>query len=341
MKRIIAITTLYAAATLAATVPNPKIWFKARDSNKDGKVSQEEFIRHQTKLAEREGKNWPVASMKRRFSSLDLNSDGVLVPSELTPPRHTTASPSRKTATKPTAFCVSGYRNFLGKNGESVRCKVLAFDRLRDMVTIQKDNGRTHKVDVGLFSEHDQTYVQEWQTAKRFNSESRFKVAAKRKKFKVDKKRHVNNYYGVENAQTTIEQTGYEITLENRSDTPLKNIIVEYCIYYEQERADRDKQVTDEGVKCGVLHIDELAPKAKTTLQTDPVTLRKHELSSNWFHYSGAENKQQGKVVGIWMRVYLPLSDGQRVTRQYSLPTSLKKNRKWSDHNVIDCMNKR
>lgn len=341
MKRMIVIITLYAAATLAATVPNPNSWFKARDANNDGQISQKEFIRHQTEISKRQSKNWPVASMKTRFSSLDRNGDGVLLLSELTQPKQTTRSSSKKTATKPTAFCVSGYRDFLGNNGKSIRAKVLAFDKIRKKVTIQKDSGRTHKVDVGLFSEEDQTYVREWQIAKGFNSESRFKISAKRKQFELDRKQHVHKYSGVENAQTTIKQTGYEIRLESRIDTPLKNVAIEYCIYYEQERADCGKQVTDEGVMRGVLHIDELAPKAKTTLKTDPVKLRKHELNSDWYYYSGAGNKQQGKVVGIWLRVHLPLSNGQRVTRQYSRPDSLKKNRQWSDYSVPVGMNRR
>ena len=341
MKRIIAIITLYAAATLAAAVPNPNSWFKVRDANSDGQISQKEFIRHQTEISERQSKNWPVASMKTRFSSLDRNGDGVLLLSELTQPKQTTRSSPKQTATKPTAFCVSGYRDFLGKNGKPIRGKVLAFDKHRELVTIQKDNRRTHKVDVGLFSDEDQTYVREWQIAKGFNSESRFKISAKRKQFELDRKRHVHKYYGVENAQTTIKQSGYEITLESRIDTPLKNVAIEYCIYYEQERADCEKQVTDEGVMRGVLHIDKLAPKAKTTLKTDPVKLRKHELNSDWHYYSGAENKQQGKVVGIWLRVHLPLSDGQRVTRQYSRPDSLKKKCTWSDHTVPVGINRR
>ncbi len=341
MKRMIAIITLYAAATLAATVPNPNSWFKARDANNDGQISKEEFIRHQTEISERQSKNWSVASMKTRFSSLDRNGDGVLLLSELTQPKQTTRSSSKKTATKPTAFCVSGYHEFLGNNGKSIRGQVLAFDKIRKKVTIQKDNGRTHKVDVSLFSKKDQIYVREWQIAKGFNSECRFKISAKRKQFDVNKKRHVADYYGNEKSQTTIEQVGYEITLESRIDTPLKDVAVEYCIYYEQERSDRGKQVTDEGVTRGVLHIDELAPKVKTPLKTDQVTLCKHELNADWYYYSGAKNKQQGKMVGIWLRVHLPLSNGQRVTRQYSRPDSLKENRKWSDHTVPVGMNRR
>ncbi len=340
MKMVIAFITLNAAAIFAATVPNPNNWFKARDANKDGKIDQKEFIRHQTEVAQRQGKNWPLSTIKKRFSSLDLNSDGVIALNELVTEKKYISAPSKTAQRRSITFHPSGYHDFIGKNGKSLRAKVLAYDSCRKRVTLQKESGRTHKVDPGLFSDEDQTYIRNWLLARGFNSDSKFKVSARRKQFEVEREQHVNKYTGIQNAQTTVKEIGYEILLENRITETLKNLTIEYCIYYEQERASGGKQVTDDGVKHGVLHIGQLASRAQANLLTDPVKLFRHELNSDWHYYSGAENTQKGKVIGIWLRVHLPLSDGQRITRQYSLPDSIKDKREWSDFNISVGTNK-
>jgi hypothetical protein len=334
MKAVIAIITLNAAAIYAATVPNPNNWFKARDANKDGRIDQQEFIRHQTETAQRQGKNWPVSSIKKRFSSLDLNSDGVILLSELITEKRYISAPSETAQSRSKPFNPSGYHDFMGKNGKSLRAKVLAYDSFRKRVTLQKESGRTHNVDPGLFSDEDQTYIRNWLLARGFHSESKFKVSAKRKQFETEREQHVNTYTGIQNSQTTVKEIGYEISLENRIAESLKNLTIEYCIYYEQERASDGKQVTDDGVKHGVLHIGQLAARAQANVLTDPVKLLRHELNSDWYYYSGSENTQKGKVIGIWLRVHLPLSDGQRITRQYSLPESIKDKKEWSDFNI-------
>lgn len=340
MKKVIAIITLNAAAVYAATVPNPNSWFNSRDANKDGKIDQQEFIRHQTKVAQSQGKNWSVSSIKKRFSSLDLNRDGVILLSELKTGNNYTSAPSKAVQIRSTPFNPAGYHEFMGKNGKSLRAKVLAFDNFRKLVTLQKESGRTHKVDPGLFSDEDQTYIRNWLLVRGFNSESKFKVSAKRKQFDVDRERHVNGYTGLQNAQTTVKEVGYEILLENRIAESLKDLTIEYCIYYEQERASSGKQVTDDGVKHGVLQIGQLASRAKANLITDPVKLFRYELNSDWHYYSGAENTQKGKVIGIWLRIHLPLSGGQKITRQYSLPESIKDKREWSDYDKSNGTNR-
>ena len=347
MRTLLAVLILNTAAgATAAVIRYPEQWFTARDSNRDGKISLGEFIDHQTGISDREGKNWSVGSMKQRFQSLDINQDNAIALNELLPQTKKTDStkstvPRKNTRAPAKAFSMSAFHDFLGKNGKTFRGKVLAYDVGRNIVTIQNIHNCTRKVSPEIFSEADRIYLRDWCLSKGFNSESCFRISAKRKQFAVDRKRHVHAYYGSENAKTTIERVGYEIRVDNRIATTLEDISIEYCIYYEQVRADRNKQVTDEGVKFGLLHIAKLKPKSSTVLKTDPVTLRKHELSADWFYYSGAENTQKGKMIGIWLRVHLPLSEGRKMTRHYSLPDSLMNNRKWFDHTIPVGANRR
>ena len=69
---VISMVVMTAAVSLAAPKP------LAQDKNKDGKVSQEEFLESNKKRMESKGKTFDPEMYKKRFADKDLDKDGYL-----------------------------------------------------------------------------------------------------------------------------------------------------------------------------------------------------------------------------------------------------------------------
>ena len=223
-----------------------------------------------------------------------------------------------------TAGMAQDYHDFIAQ-GKPVRAKILRFDTRKQEVTVQTDKKKTVKVPLSIFSEKDQEYVLQWEFNKIFLSESSFKIKAKRKET-----RDKDASYGSSFNAKKVENSGYEITLENKSTSKLENLDVEYCIYYEQERATRGKQVTEDGVRYGTLDVGYMTPKSKKELMTKSVAIYTTELNADYHWVDGRENKQTGKVRGVWVKVNMKLENGETLSRNYCLPDGLRNSKVWT-----------
>lgn len=217
------------------------------------------------------------------------------------------------------------YRDFLSADGKAMRGKVLRYDSRKQMVTILRDNKKTATVPLRVFSDKDQEYVLEWEFNKVFLSNSSFKIDAKRKKVK-DKGESYSGYISAEK----LDNTAYEIVLQNKSTSELKELEVEYCIYYEQEKSTRGKTIDEEGVRYGTIEVASLRPKSTKELMTEAVSVYTYELSADYYYSDGRDNKISGKVRGVWIRVNMKTESGEVLTRDYCMPDSLSNSKPWT-----------
>ena len=127
---------------------------------------------------------------------------------------------------------------------------------------------------------------------------------------------------------------GFELQLENRSETPFEQFEIAYCIFYEQEMAAQSGNRCDQGVYCGKIDVEKMLPRSEKSLRTEPVIIYKTELSDGYYYGSGANSSQRGDVHGIWLRASLSLPNGEKVVRDYCLPDSLPSSYKWRSESV-------
>ena len=203
------------------------------------------------------------------------------------------------------------YRDFLDTQGRTIRGRVMGYDDPLEMVIIERDNKRSSKVSLSIFSGEDQQYIRAWGHNKSFLSTSLFKISAKRKEF-----RDKNSDLSGGDKSRKFENLGFEVILENRSTMELKDLEIEYCIYYEQEKTLKGKQVTDDCVRFCNLEVGGIPPKSKKELLTELVEI---------FHESAENSIQKGRLQGIRFRVYIKLPSGEKLTREYNQPASLDK----------------
>lgn len=232
-------------------------------------------------------------------------------------------------------FCAGlvQYRDFLSHDGKAIRGRVLRYDAKGRKVTIERDNKKVFTVPIYAFSDEDQKYIEQWEFNKVFLSNSSFKIEAKRKKFD-SKKGTSSSYYGYDIDSRKTETMGYEIKLENRSTSKLDGLEVEYCIYYEQEKAGRGKTVDEEGVRYGTLDVGGMSPKSSKELLTEPVSIYTYELDADWYYADGRDNKITGRVRGVWIRVSKTMDDGSVLTRDFCMPDSLNNSQVWKTSSV-------
>lgn len=226
------------------------------------------------------------------------------------------------------------YRDFMDTKGRTIRGCIVAYDGRSKTVTFERENKRISKVPISIFSDADQNYIKEWECSKLFLSNTKFKISAQRKKEKDKDASYSGNAFS-----SKVELMGYEVVLENRSATSMKDIEVEYCIYYEQDEVRNRKQHTAEGVFCGSFPRETFPPKSKREKLTKTVKIYKRELGGGWYYSSGIKNVQRGQVRGIWIRVHMKLSSGEKLTRDYCLPDSLNNSKSWMKSSINVGMN--
>ena len=222
------------------------------------------------------------------------------------------------------------YRDFTSTEGKVIRGCIKAFDARKKMVTIERDNKRTAKVPIAVFSEADQAYIHRWQSLAGIRSTSKFKISCERRKVKSWSEKQygsVRSRSGSEGTQetgkTNYEETGYEFEFVNRNECSIKDLTLEYCIYYEQEV--RQHQDAQQGVLFRSLPIDEIDRNGKKIISTDSVCVFEYDKGAQFINsYS-----LKGKLIGLSMRLYL-VADGEKtLVREATFPDSLSSSYAW------------
>ncbi len=224
------------------------------------------------------------------------------------------------------AGAATQYRDFMDSQGRTIRGRILRYDAKKRAVTMERDNKKMVTVPLTIFSDKDQEYILEWEFNKVFLSQSSFKIEAKRKREK-DKD---GSYSGGGSTSTKVENTIYEIILQNKSTSTLEGLELEYCIYYEQEKHGNGKTIDEEGVRCGTLKVGAIRPKSSKDLMTEAVSIYTSELNAGWIYSSGTDNKISGDVRGLWVRVNMTTKSGNVITRDFCMPDSLSNSKAWT-----------
>ncbi|WP_372796504.1 hypothetical protein, partial [Pontiella sp.] len=164
------------------------------------------------------------------------------------------------------------YREFTARDGRKLKAEVLSCDGVRGRVKVRRDDGKTIVVKIHAFSPEDQAYIRQWIPVSNFLSTMEFPVTVSKVEERKWRRTHEGSIGmgnaaggqegnsggggggpgggggggggpGGENSSADVVATDryaryrYDIKLLNRSPSALSELNVEYCIYYEQERA--------------------------------------------------------------------------------------------------------
>lgn len=116
----------------------------------------------------------------------------------------------------------------------------------------------------------------------------------------------------------------YFVTITNHSFKEIPDLRVEYIVFSKHEKFGSKVQAKPERT-TGNKTLGALANNAKTTFETDPVTLKKARLKADWYYTNGAKANAKDEMSGLMMRVYA----GDELINEFAQPTRLKTQEKW------------
>lgn len=232
---------------------------------------------------------------------------------------------------------VSEARTFMLPDGRSIDAEIVKYHAKTGLVELSLANGKRKKVQPSIFVPADQSYIKEWASLSTFRDEKMLQVSADEKKVKTREEKVMGDVnYNDGDIQkevvAEVEYTSYvfEVQLDNRSASPMENLEVHYCIYYEQLRAagsggaKRTQPVVDHKNVSGTFEKVSLIGKEKKALETKPVELHEKEYVTDANFRGGDPVKEKGKIQGVWLKIYASTASGEKVCRNLYSPESLR-----------------
>lgn len=219
-------------------------------------------------------------------------------------------------------------------DGRSIKAEIVDFNAKLGVAELKLENGSVKKIKPSIFVKDDQDYISGWAQLAGFRSPSFFKITCQTdlvEKWKETETGDIS-YSDGSTEEATISETKYErfvyeIKLENRNAVPLKNIKIEYRIFYEQGLGgsgdERSKLTVSKKKVSGDLDLASLAPKKKLILKTKPVVIHEKEYSGDFDYTGGDPVKESGDIKGIWLQVSTKGADGKKVIRNVYEPASI------------------
>jgi hypothetical protein len=216
-------------------------------------------------------------------------------------------------------------REFKLPDGRSLKAEVVGYQAGSGQVELKREDGKRVKVKPAIFVEDDQNYINEWVSLDGFRNKSHFRVDCSKKKVEQWKEED-------ESFELKFDRYVYEVALENRNSFSIENLTIEYRIFYEQEKNDQStrKVVNIKHIKPGKLNVKTIHPKEKRKLSTESVVLNEYEFNSTDFYYeNGDPESTGGDIKGIWLRLHVTTSTGQKAKREIFEPTSIAGKYSW------------
>lgn len=226
---------------------------------------------------------------------------------------------------------VAGLRIFTLPDGRVLEAKIVGYDDRAGLVQVERKDGKRVKVKPSVFVEEDQQYIKDWVTLHALLSEQSLHVEADSrvaKEWKEKETKDVQYSDGIVEEDfvynvVKYENVVYDFTFKNSSVKPVKDLLLEYCIYYEQSGMTWDKNPeTELKTFYGKINVAEIPVDEPVTISTKPVMIYRDEISA--IPQLGGDRRcpGKGKVVGVLVHLVLKAGDLE-VTRELSDPKSM------------------
>ncbi len=212
------------------------------------------------------------------------------------------------------------FRSFTTADGRSLNAAVKDYNERTKKIQLKREDGKLIWVLPTVFSEPDREYIRQWIAVDQFMSPTKFRIKGDSDKDTIDKK------------LTKIE---YKITLENRTDFPLKDLRIEYRTFILKQGYEGNKDSNRVG--GGQWHIAEIPAGKKVSRNISSINLTAgFRTVRETDYYSGITSTSQQKTYqdrlkGFWIKVYGPEIDGKPAIRKWCNPPDTSEDFAWQD----------
>ncbi len=205
------------------------------------------------------------------------------------------------------------YRVFTDLQGRTIEARIV--DSKPDgSIEVERRNGQKAWVQPDVFSAEDRAYVRAWRVARLFLSDRNLRITADE----------------VRNGQ----ELHYTLTLENRTDLPIRGLKIKYCIFIEVKQL-RGGEDSVRRVHGFVL-IDQVPPHGRVDKKTEKVMLERTYAQESVRIESGPPitnkvKQSEVKEMGVWFKVSGPALESEPLARDVCLPSWLRDKVEWTD----------
>ena len=190
-----------------------------------------------------------------------------------------------------------------------------------DDVYIERNDGLTTKVNIGIFSKPDQDYVRKWERDNLLKNGA-FEVRFSQKatdKTKFDNSRDEGIYEKTHNHQ-------YQVTLTNTTSEDFSNVKVEYLAIKFEDALGANKRSEGEIRRLkGEGQITSLPARSEGSIMTNKMQIRETKLAPNYIYNDGGKRTSKDEMRGIWVKIYVD----NKLVQEFSKPENLKRKEVW------------
>lgn len=147
------------------------------------------------------------------------------------------------------------------------------------------------------------------------------KIQPTRRTLETEKKREGGNQ------SSEQSEIAYKVVVTSKAFRTLPNVTIRYNIFYADSElgSTADPEVR---TKTGSHTFESLLTNKPVEFITDPVKLEAAKLDSNWYFKSGAKNKAEDKVVGLWFKAF---DETGKQVGEYKQPSTVATKRTWKE----------
>lgn len=221
-------------------------------------------------------------------------------------------------------------------DGRSIKAEIVDFNGKQNIVQLRLENGKIKKISPAVFVAEDRAYIRSWAEMAGFRSPSFFKVSGQKKKLEKWKKEEEGKieYSDGSKEMETISETKfekyvYEVSLENKNDTALEGLKLEYRIFFEQSLTTGADSSVAQNKVVGEFEVPVIKAKGRASFTTSHVVIHEKEWNGDITYNGSVYPKETGDIHGIWIRVSMTGADGKPVIRNIYEPSSLDGKYSW------------
>lgn len=226
--------------------------------------------------------------------------------------------------------CVAEMHAFELNDGRTLEAEIVDFDGRSGKVTLKRADGKRVPVPANIFVEADQAYIKEWDAAKAFTSDKFLKVSFDEKTLERRKEEIYKNLTDTDGnveeylmKEIKYEDVAFQIELRNMNKSALNGMRMEYRIYYEQSRENRNKQNPDQFVLAAESEVSAVAGGQNIKIMTKPVTIYDDNINAISWADGSERVPGRGDVHGIRARIYMKTKSGKEIMREVCYPKNL------------------
>ncbi|MEE9369682.1 MAG: hypothetical protein V3V05_12600 [Pontiella sp.] len=213
------------------------------------------------------------------------------------------------------------FRVFTAADGRVIEARILEYNPSRKKIQIDRANGKKVWVEPHIFSETDREYIRDWIQASGFLVPSKVRIT-------IDRHKKSKGKQG--------DDVHFSITIKNRTDMSLENLIFDYRVFIEGEG--RKRHQDKDRCEAGQLKLELLAAGEQRTINTKPYRMiERYEVSTSYgtdefgnsTSYTIEEKVWDDDDRGIWFKISGPELEGVPLVREEWYPKELKKRVAW------------